>query len=190
MNISKEHSGLGGILSPLAIFLFTIVSIFLNPWFNFSEFAFSHLGGSEVSYNYIFNLGLIISGLLGTIFSFGLFNSGKKVYSKIGSISFGIGMISFSLLGVFPFGTTPHVYLAGLFYVFSILGRIPISLSDISHDKYLAPLIFITVIICLSLTLYLMMNQNQRFGLAIIETIGFIPIFEFQISYGSKLIYS
>lgn len=190
MDISKEYSGLSGVLSPFAVFLFTTVSIFLNPWFNFSEFAFSHLGSIGIQHNYVFNIGLIISGLLGVIFSLGLFYSGKNLYSRLGSIFFGFGMISFSLLGVFPFGTTLHVPFAGLFYVLSILGIILISLSEIGDDKYLAPLVFITVIICLSLTFYLMTNQNQRFGLAIVETIAFIPIFEFQISYGSKIIYS
>lgn len=187
---SKEKiTGLAGLLSPFLIFVFTISSIMLHPWFNFSDYAFSHLGKIGISLNFVFNIGLILGGVSGLIFSLGLFYVSNNKISRIGSVLFGLGMLFFILLGLFPMGMILHYLAAAAFYLLSISGILAKTIGDFKIEKVLSSFLFLTVIVCISLLGYLNIAKYDL-GLAITETIAFIPILEFKIAYGTKLIFN
>ncbi|MEM4750470.1 MAG: DUF998 domain-containing protein, partial [Sulfolobales archaeon] len=53
-----------GVLASLVFLISVLISISYNSWFDFNKNAFSDLGGSQAVNPWIFNTGLIISGIL------------------------------------------------------------------------------------------------------------------------------
>ncbi|MGQ9515373.1 MAG: DUF998 domain-containing protein [Thermoproteota archaeon] len=93
-----------GILGAVIAYPFIVVSIMLSPWFNFFNNALSDLG--NVSLNgfvaMIYNSGMILSGLIVTIF--GISMSFKHVSWKylIWVLPLLVAGINLMLIGIFP----------------------------------------------------------------------------------------
>jgi len=92
-----------GIVGAALPYLFIITSIVLSPWFDLYENALSDLG--SISRNgyiaYIFNLGLIISGSLVSLFALILSNLKRSWKFLIWTTLLLINAINLALIGVF-----------------------------------------------------------------------------------------
>ncbi|MEM2940663.1 MAG: DUF998 domain-containing protein [Thermoproteota archaeon] len=99
-----EYLRLLGVLSAVVAYPFIAFSIVLSPWFNFYNNALSDLGNiaRNTPVAYVFNAGLILSGLL-TV-SFALLVSFKNHSWKYlsWSILLMVAGVNLALIGVFP----------------------------------------------------------------------------------------
>ena len=134
-------AGLCGIIGPFISLLFIAVAIFYSPWFNWFNNALSDLGVHEASS--IFNSGLIIGGLLTTIFAIGITQIfKKKILASIGTFVLVLSSLSLCAIGVFPESAGRiHFYVS-----FSFFALLTISLLIIG-------------------TAFIMRSSQQRFGM-------------------------
>ncbi|MFP3984804.1 MAG: DUF998 domain-containing protein [Candidatus Bathyarchaeia archaeon] len=78
----RRRYALFGIIGPLAAFFFITVSILLSPWFCWGSNALSDLGHAvKSSVAALFNLGLLATGFLTTIYSITAFRNHAKYTS-------------------------------------------------------------------------------------------------------------
>jgi hypothetical membrane protein len=128
-------AGICGILIPIIAFISIVIAIWLSPWFNFTEYWLSDLAGEEgetpswaargIS-SIIFNVGLILSGVLG-IFCVNVLRKIKcfdTPLGKFGVFLLFIDMLSLFFLGLFPITTgEAHGFFSASFFLL-----LPISL--------------------------------------------------------------
>ena len=105
-----------GVVSGLSGWLVILLSISLNPWFVFTEHAFSDLGGKLSQTAWVFNYGMIFTGLL--IAGYGVYLvsvSGNKIMT-VGSAFTIISGAFLALIGAYPTGTYPHYFVSVYFF--------------------------------------------------------------------------
>jgi len=167
-----------GFLSPLTAFIFIAAAIHVHH-FQFSGNALSDMGRVGLEKNYIFNSGLILSGIFGFIFSISLLNELKR-HEKIPGSIFLIATVFLICIGIFPEGTDPHFFFSVMFYLFAALSIFIFGVSIISRDRKMGVFsIFIPIIGTI-----LALGPHWD-GVAIPETIGafFISLWVILISH-------
>jgi len=106
-----------GILAAILGWIVIFISISVNPWFIFIRDAFSDLGGPNANMPWIYNYGLIITGLIIFLYSFAqLSDSTNKVESFASGYTSLMG-IFLMLIGIFPSGTRPHIFVSTWFFI-------------------------------------------------------------------------
>lgn len=112
------------LLGPVAFPLFHIVvlaSALRNPWWSFYRHAFSDLGAQAATDPWIYNVGLMVLGALVMFFSLGLLLAAESKWSAFASALFFVAGIFLALIGIYPGGTRPHVFVSTWFYVQSFI---------------------------------------------------------------------
>ncbi|QOJ79353.1 DUF998 domain-containing protein [Infirmifilum lucidum] len=123
---------------PLAFAVFSagvLLSSQLNPWWSLYKDAFSDLGGPKARAPWIFNSALIVAGVLFCMFSIGLLGLSKsRVVSFASGLLFMAGVF-LALIGVYPSGTRPHVFVSSWFYVQSFMGMAVLGVGLLLEKK-------------------------------------------------------
>lgn len=101
-----------GIAVGVLAWIVILLSISHNPWFVFTEHAFSDLGGPEAEKPWIFNYGLIIVSVFGLLYSLSLIKDAANKVETIGGAFMFTASIFLALIGVYPSGTTPHTFVS------------------------------------------------------------------------------
>lgn len=135
--MSSEHGGLEllnlkmpmllriaalcGVIGPVISLSFIALAIADTPMFNWFTWALSDLGVNEAAS--IFNSGLIVGGILTTIFAVGLTQIFRKqVLGFIGSFTMVLCSISLLAIGVFPESAgRVHFYVSVSFFVLLVV---------------------------------------------------------------------
>ena len=127
--------GYFGILSPIIGALMIALSIQSSPWFNWSDYALSHLGARGFG-SVLFNGGLPMTGAVLMMFSSGLF-----VYthgSLIGQIGSSLHLaIAFTLVALGPVNINVqpwHNYLSVSLFVFIPISLLLLSIYNFRND--------------------------------------------------------
>lgn len=88
-----------------------------NPWFDVFRHALSDLGGPRASDPWVYNVGLMLVGALTCVYALYLtYASNTKVLTFASALVFVAG-IFLALIGAFPSGTRPHVFVSTWFFV-------------------------------------------------------------------------
>jgi len=116
--MNKKYA-LFGFLSPLTAFVFIATAIHVHD-FQFAGNALSDMGRIGLEKNYIFNSGLILSGVLALPFAFILYSKLKK-YEKVPGIIFIIAVLFLICIGVFPEGKNLHGFFSVGFYLLALI---------------------------------------------------------------------
>ena len=106
-----------GFAAAISGWVVIFVSISFNPWFVFVRDAFSDLGGPDANMPWIYNYGLVFTGILIILYSFAqLGDSLNKIeaYASGYTTLMGIFLI---LIGIFPSGTRPHIFVSTWFFI-------------------------------------------------------------------------
>ncbi len=154
-----------GFLSPLIACTFIATSIYVHN-FEFAGNALSDMGRVGLEKNYIFNTGLILAGICGTLFSIGLYREVKQ-YEKISALVLALASMFLVCIGVFPEGTDPHVFFSVGFYFLGFIAIVLFGIFIFRRKRNIG--IFSVGDAFLGLVLALVPQWD---GVAISETIG------------------
>lgn len=134
-----------GLLAFVIAYVFILVSISVNPWFDLFKNALSDLGRLGLENSYIFNTGLIIAALTALTYVPSLLNFFR---SKIGYMSVGVFLVAIFhllLIGIFPEGTKPHGFVSYEFFGLMTLSLLLIGISLIVEKSSKYGIIFIAL---------------------------------------------
>ena len=185
--ISDEIGGICGIAAPVTAYVIIFISILVHPGFSWANNDLSFLGAVDTSYNNIFNFGLMISSILGLIFTLAVVQFADSNLGYVGIGGFGAGLVCLLLLGIFPSGTPPHYALSILFFSLTLVGLIIFSIDQFLEMEYLWSVFILSSIVLSGILAGILYLTNLISGLAIIEFIGTIPIIQFSIVFGTRL---
>jgi hypothetical membrane protein len=110
-----------GIVSGISGWLVILASIKRNPWFVFTEHAFSDLGGPEATDAWFFSNGMILTGLLIILYGVYLVHESFNKSTTVGAAFLMITGVFLTLIGVFPSGTKHHYFVSVWFFTQSDL---------------------------------------------------------------------
>lgn len=101
-----------GIVSSVSGWLFILASIQHNPWFVFIEHAFSDLGGPRAFNAWVFNYGMMFTGVLIVGYSIYLLSTSFNKSTTVGAAFMMITGVFLTLIGAFPSGTQHHYFVS------------------------------------------------------------------------------
>jgi hypothetical membrane protein len=131
-------SGTCGIITPSVAFSCILLAIAYAPHFSWTDNALSDLGVMPNPTSVLFNLGLIVSGILAIVFAFGLlifFN--KTVSGRIGAIMFVLDCLALICIGIFPESAKPmHLYASVAFFAIFPLAMFLMTASFVLSSKH------------------------------------------------------
>jgi|GEM_PF-2833705 len=191
--ITRKVAGISGIIFVPTAFLFILTSVIIHrDWWDLGRHALSHLGALQTPHNYIFNGGLVLTGILGIIFAIGL----RKYFplnkvQNVGVISFLIGMLFLIYVGVFPLEMPFHVEGAAVMFLLSFFGILLVVLGDISKGLShlqiccIASITAIILAVVINIVLVIFMFEVVA---AVHGPIGGVAIGVFTASHGYRLL--
>jgi hypothetical membrane protein len=94
-----------------------ILAISVNPWFSLARNALSDLGAIGRENAWIFNSGLILAGIIAALYSIYLIASSRGKLEILASTIFLMSSIHLILIGAFPEGTYPHLFVSYWFFL-------------------------------------------------------------------------
>ena len=106
-----------GLAAAINAWIFIYISISVNPWFDLYRDALSDLGTLDANQPWIYNVGLMISGALLILYTVYLVYTSNNKVEVVGSGYIAIAGIFLALIGIFPGGTRPHVFVSTYFFV-------------------------------------------------------------------------
>ncbi len=121
----------------LVFFVTLPISLLLNPWFDYRIHALSDLGAIGANQAWIFNLGLILTGVFGIIFATRIL---IKLPTPMDTFGYGMltGAIFYIFVGIFPdnakFYLIPNKLTFHLF--FTLTGSLIVSLFILLYALY------------------------------------------------------
>jgi hypothetical membrane protein len=110
-----------GVVSWISGWLVILASIQRNPWFVFTEHAFSDLGGPMATDAWLFSKGMILTGLMIVLYSVYLVHTSFNKPTTVGAAFLTTTGVFLTLIGVFPSGTKPHFFVSVWFFTMSVL---------------------------------------------------------------------
>ncbi len=168
--LKNKKVGLLAIIGPAYALISIAVAIMLSPWFSWRNNAISDLGVHEVAP--IFNISLIVCGILCMIFAMGVFMALKHWLGKIGMLMIFLASIALVGIGVFTEDYSPHhFYFSVAFFVLLLLACLVMGTYFlIKRQKYLGMAAFAVAIIGI-----IGWATYEGPGVAIPEALTFVP---------------
>ena len=168
--LKSKKIGLLAIIGPAYALGSITVAIMLSPWFSWKNNAISDLGVHEVAP--IFNVSLIICGILCAIFALGVIMTLKHWLGKIGMFLVLFASIALVGIGVFTEDYSPHhFYFSVAFFVLLLLACLVMGTYFLlKRPKYLGIAAFAVAIIGI-----IGWATYEGPGVAIPEVLTFVP---------------
>jgi hypothetical membrane protein len=111
-------AGVCGVLTPIIVLTLILLAIYYSPWFSWTENALSDLGVQGTA-AILFNLSLVVGGVLTVIFAIGLREILlNKTLGRIGMLIFILDGAMLCAIGIFPETAGDiHFYVSVAFFV-------------------------------------------------------------------------
>ncbi|MEM2826282.1 MAG: DUF998 domain-containing protein [Sulfolobales archaeon] len=129
---------LTGLIAVFSAWITIFLSVSKNPWFNVFKHALSDLGGPRAVDPWIYNVGLIVTGALASTYATYLAKTSTSKISTYASSFIFIAGIFLALIGLFPSGTRPHVFVSTWFFIQMWMALVA-STIDFLFKKQLIP---------------------------------------------------
>ena len=122
--LSLKLTAVCGILGILILYVFIFAAILVSPWFSWTTNALSDLGNITRNSSPIFNLGLIVSGIIIVIFPLGLRARTKaNGLEHLGTLALLVAAIALIGVGIFPENyLLEHGITAGSMFLLNTIG--------------------------------------------------------------------
>jgi len=186
MSVFLRIAGLCGVIAPIISLLFIAVAIAYTPEFNWFTWALSDLGVHQAAL--IFNFGLIIGGILASIFAIGLMQIlRKQVLGFLGTFTLILSTISLCAIGVFPESAGRiHFYVSISFFALLAISLFIIGAVLVleSSQRYLGLFSILTVVVAV-VAAWAVPHE----GVAVPEIIAALAASVWSIVFGIKLLW-
>ena len=139
-----KYSGIAG---GVIYWLFTFWAISRNKWFSFFEHALSDLGTAEANAPWIYNYGLMISSIFVMFFAVYLVLTSQTKLQTVGGAYISVAAVFLALIGIYPGGTRPHVFVSTYFFVQFFLGMLLYGLGSEKRLRNISLFIFILAVV-------------------------------------------
>lgn len=106
-----------GVLAAIFAWIIIFACISINPWFVFTRDAFSDLGAPEANSPWLYNYGLIITGLIIIIYSLKQVEGSRNRIETMAATFLFVAGIFLMLIGINPAGTKPHNFVSTWFFL-------------------------------------------------------------------------
>ena len=119
MSGALKIAGVCGFAAPIVALTFILAAIASWPQFSWVNNALSDLGVQSGATAWLFNSGLVVSGVLFAVFAAGLFRLvGKRAVGRVGAAILFLACVALMLIGVFNESFRPtHYYVSVAFFV-------------------------------------------------------------------------
>lgn len=185
-------------IGPLVFFTFTLLAVHYAPWFSWTEHALSYLAGdvgerpiwaARGTPSILFNSGLIITGILGTLFAFGLRKTQKTPSGRLGGTLLILSMFALCSNAIFPLPLgLPHSIAS---YCLFMLAPFALSVLGAGYlDSYQKPLGIFSLVIAIvaAVGLFVVPTLAGWTGYAIPEMILAIALSVCSTVIGAKMV--
>jgi hypothetical membrane protein len=185
--------GLCGIIAPIIALTCIVLAILISPWFSMTDNWLSDLAGPQAvdtASAPIFNIGLILAGILGIIFSIALRNSGlfKTQLGKYGSIILTMDMLFLCAIGIYPETTgDPHFIVSVGFFVLLPFALLFIGISLLKSSEKKLGVISLAIFLFTLVSFPLFFIPRPIGSNAILEIIPALAFAIFSLIFGSIL---
>ena len=149
--MKNKYTLYAGIIGPIIGIGAVLLSVSMSSsWFSWQENALSDLGvdtfGGTTAGIWTFNLGMIIAGVLSSIYAYGLYRLlTNNTTNKIGVIAVIIGGINLALVGIFTEDwPTIHRLVAMTYFVFTPIGLIIMGSGMLKKERTFGIITMIT----------------------------------------------
>ncbi|WP_255195918.1 DUF998 domain-containing protein [Halorarius litoreus] len=119
-----------GVLAAVVSIGAILAAVLAAPWFSWPANALSDLGVSDAPERYLFNYGLVLSGLLGLLFLPALRQTMHTPAHKLSVLPLGAALAGVTGVGLFPAGHPLHFPMALTAYVGFIASVITYGIGD------------------------------------------------------------
>jgi hypothetical membrane protein len=165
------------LLGFILFWMFLALSISRNPWFNFWKHALSDLGDVRMAADpWIYNVGLMIVGAILCIYSLYIAYASKSKLVVFSSALLFIAGVFLALIGLFPSGTRPHVFVSTWFFVQVWISSIPLLIDSITSRKPLYIASMAVVSIAAPIAAYIVEIVIRWPSVAVLEIYGAIVV--------------
>jgi hypothetical membrane protein len=122
--LSAKITATCGILGILILYIFIFAAILVSPWFSWTNNALSDLGNITRNSSPIFNVGLVVSGIVIAVFPLGLrARTRTSALEHSGTLAFLVAAIALIGVGIFPENyIMEHVITAGTMFLLNTVG--------------------------------------------------------------------
>ena len=131
--LTKSLAVASGLLASVLAWIFILLSIHYNPWFSLTKNAFSDLGGPNANLPWIFNYGLITTGVISVIFSTCIVHGSRNKLECVAGAFMLVASIFLMLIGIFPEGTKHHTFVSLWFFIQADMAIITWGISRIGR---------------------------------------------------------
>jgi len=129
--------------------VFLVLSISRNPWFDLRRHALSDLGDARRATDpWMYNAGLVVVGTVLCVYSlYVAYVSRGRLAVFSSALLFTAGLF-LALVGVFPSGTRPHTFVSTWFFVQVWLSSIPLLVDSVRSRRptYVASMASVSII--------------------------------------------
>lgn len=182
-------SGICGIITPIVAFTCILLAIALAPQFSWTDNALSDLGIVTGATSILFNLGLILSGILTLLFASGLFTYFRSnSLGRLSALILVLDSLALTAIGVFPENVKPmHLYASVAFFVLFPISMLFVTASFLRASR--ARMGLLTLSIALFAAIVWIAEFLLRYvpGVAIPETLSALAASLWTVVLGFKM---
>lgn len=129
-------SVLAGVLAVVVSLGSIVTAVLLAPWFSWPADALSDLGIADGPERYVFNYGLVLTGLLGVLFLPALRETSHTTAHRLTAVPLAAALVGVAGVGLFPSGDPLHFPMALTAYVGFIASVVTYGVGDYVVGAY------------------------------------------------------
>lgn len=187
-----------GIAGIIAAWITIFLAAAINPWFRFTGNALSDLGGGNLLLNghptptdpFVYNIGLMVTGVLISIFSISVIQHARNSIETMGASFFMISALFLALIGIYHEGTYPHDFVSIWFFILGSISYAAVALSFLA-GKLKGTGIILYILLVASWIAFIevpwgSVAEDEMFGVVIIDIFVILHILTFSKSRSEK----
>ena len=188
--ISDERAGWTGLVGVVFIYLVIGVSVLLFDGYDWAIHDLSTLGHVDMEAaeqsRVVFSGGLVVTTLLGLVFSVGLYRLERRRLWQAGAVLYAISHLTVAWQGVFPAGVPQHNWLSAFPFFIAALLVLGIDQLRLRETRMFGVVVLTNLVV--GLVAAGLLYQTDIQGSSIFQTIGVTVFSLVTLLFGARLL--